>query len=322
MKSMIGVRSGVSLSLALGAAALLGGCAWEANGADDLGGGATTDVGSDGPTAEAIGEISQALDSNWASGPYSWSQGQAAVPLRSVNTHHCVLTRAAGDFEGGGERVRVYTSGTTWYLGGQSQQEGVSGKAYCFNKNAFLANGSGRWSSDELWISASSNYSAGGWWGDAATMISGIGGRLENGAGMYVAQSSGAFTPSRLHVVSDGDPVRAFAHALLVGTQSSGRLVKFWGSEWSVSSRESSCSLNGRGDNEVQMAPVNDAMCYFSSVGVGDRGDFNGGGESVEIYPKVSSNNIEYWYLRAKSYYCDYHGDIQASARCMRRDQR
>jgi hypothetical protein len=43
----------------------------------------------------------------------------------------CFLTRVTGHFEGGGEVVPAFTSGGSWYLGGQSHQQEVAAGAQC-----------------------------------------------------------------------------------------------------------------------------------------------------------------------------------------------
>jgi hypothetical protein len=55
-----------------------------------------------------------------------WSQGQPPVRLIRVEEGFCALTQVTGSFQGGGESVRVYVGDDGyWYLGGDSQQEGV-----------------------------------------------------------------------------------------------------------------------------------------------------------------------------------------------------
>lgn len=70
----------------------------------------------------------------WISGEYTWRQGQAAVRMGPANTTIPVLTWVQGKFEGGGEYVRIYSSGGYWYLGGGSRQSAVTAKARCFGK--------------------------------------------------------------------------------------------------------------------------------------------------------------------------------------------
>jgi hypothetical protein len=51
--------------------------------------------------------------------------------MESASLWACGLTRMSGDFEGGGERVSASRSGGWWYLGGNSDQSGVSTASYC-----------------------------------------------------------------------------------------------------------------------------------------------------------------------------------------------
>lgn len=70
---------------------------------------------------------------SWYSGAYSWSQGAHSVYMGSQSSRACFLTRVTGRFEGGGESVRVFLSGSSWYLGGNSRQRGVGGSARCMD---------------------------------------------------------------------------------------------------------------------------------------------------------------------------------------------
>jgi hypothetical protein len=64
---------------------------------------------------------------------YWWEQGEPPVSMGSVHGRVCFLTRLRGDFEGGGEYVRAFASGGSWYLGGGSQQSGVEAAARCLS---------------------------------------------------------------------------------------------------------------------------------------------------------------------------------------------
>ena len=271
-----------------------------------------------------------AQDPAWATGPYAWSQGKAFKQMESTQTHVCILTKVTGDFDGGGEEVKVFQASGYWYLGGKSQQTGVGGQAYCFAKDKFLANGPLRINSDDgIWkmAKAGSNcFSAQGdaWWGDATTMLSGISGELrKSGDKAVIKLSSGPFTPSILRVDtckednSSNGYLKAYAHSFFAGTGSSGKLAKYWGSEY-VADSGKKC-VDGLGDYEVPMAPVNDAMCHFTWIGGGD--NWSGGAEYVRIYPKYDGN-IERWFLRAHAGGCGNDHRTVAHAFCYKRDQR
>lgn len=314
MNMDMGLRVTVVASLL--SAVALGGCAVD-TGEEGVGGAGNVAQG-----GENVDTTQEALDPAWATGPYNWSQGQSSIQLKPISTHHCVLTKIGGDFDGGGELAYLYQSGDYWRLGGTSAQSGVKASAYCFATSKFLANGSARWSSETISVSSSgTSNSTDAWWGDAATMLSGFSGKmLGSQRYVYIAQSTGAFTPSKVHVHTDGTYLKAFAHSFFAGEPESGKRVLVTG-EYSINSNEgTSCSLGGSGDNEVAMQPVDDYMCYFTSIGGG--GDWDGGQEYVEIYPKVVSGGIERWHLRAHSGYCDHTRETRAKARCMKRDQR
>jgi hypothetical protein len=56
-----------------------------------------------------------------------WQQGDAPIRLIRKEEGFCALTLVTGHFEGAGEMVRVYVADDGyWYLGGDSQQEGVA----------------------------------------------------------------------------------------------------------------------------------------------------------------------------------------------------
>lgn len=63
--------------------------------------------------------------------PITWNQGQGPIPLLSTGSGVCYLSRMSGKFEGGGERIKVENYYSFWQLGGNSNQGGVSGSAYC-----------------------------------------------------------------------------------------------------------------------------------------------------------------------------------------------
>lgn len=66
-----------------------------------------------------------------ATGVFSWNQGWNAVGTGSTSDRVCFLTRMRGLFEGKGEMIRTFISGSSWYLGGQSQQVDVAAASYC-----------------------------------------------------------------------------------------------------------------------------------------------------------------------------------------------
>lgn len=59
----------------------------------------------------------------------TWSQGEPPIQLIKQNEGFCFLTGVTGHFQGAGESVRVWIDKDGyWYLGGASQQQGISGQ--------------------------------------------------------------------------------------------------------------------------------------------------------------------------------------------------
>jgi hypothetical protein len=269
-----------------------------------------------------VGEIEQAIDTGWTSGPYTWWQGQSSKLLKPVATHVCVLSKVSGRFAGGSEGVWVRAYNGYWYLGGRSDEAGVNGEAWCFTKNGFLASGTARWVSGEFQVATETtsctSAAAWTWWGDAATILTGVSGRLAGyGEKLFVVQSADPFTSSSLNIQSCQKPVYAWAHSFFAGAPSSGVPARFYGPEYTA---DTAWAASGTKYHEVIMAPTGDAMCYLTYIA----GDFDGSGEWARIYPVVSAG-IERWALRVKGEpYQSGSGPtpIRAKARCMRRDQR
>ena len=272
--------------------------------------------GGPGVADEPVAQVAEALDSSWATGPFTWDQGHSDVRMMSATTHVCVLTTVRGEFDGGGEWIRSEVlSDNYWYLRGDSQASGVRAQAFCFDKSKFLANGDARWISDAFYASDNTSGCNGGWtntwWGDAATFLSGVQGEFDgSGERGAITQSTTPFSSSALRAESCAGWLRASGHSFFAGTPHSGQTAKFWGGERTVSV--------SKGTDEVQLAPTGDAMCYLTRV----EGYFNGSGEHVVIYPKYV-NGLEYWYLKATHSTTDAVGQwVSGRARCYRRDQR
>lgn len=273
-----------------------------------------------------VGTTEQSIDGNWAVGPYWNSTPGTAVVLMPVSTHHCVLSRVGGLFAGTGEDVHVEQSGANWVLRVSSAQPGTGqhGEAYCYNKSAFLANGTARWSSGTsfTWNGAGSGCAQRQldlWWGDAASIVQGMIGNFRGG-GEWVSiyQSPYGFTPSSVTSQGCSGWVGGYAGSLFVGTPSSGVPAKFWGGEFHVSTEGLIVPTR---EGEVAMAPTNEAMCYLTRVA----GRFDGGGEYIAVYPKRDASGIERWHLITRAGAKTGSNQIKplyASARCLRRDQR
>jgi hypothetical protein len=262
------------------------------------------------------------LATGWGDGPFSWHQGQGPKTIATESDSVCVLTEVQGKFRGGGEYVRVEVgSDGYWRLEGHSMQEGVAATAYCFAKSAFLANGSARWVSPEFVVndktSGCNGNSVQTWWGDAATMLSGVSGEFRGGGERaYINQSPTAFTGSAVFAEACQDYLQARAYSFFAGQPQSGQVAKFWEGEYNVH-----FNANEQVDNlarEVKMAPFGDEMCYLTHVS----GQFDGGAERVFIYHKPSGG-VEHWFLRVETGWGNNGTKfVNGKARCYKRDQR
>jgi hypothetical protein len=247
----------------------------------------------------------------WISGPFfTWVVGSDVIrarPLELASTDVCVLTRVSGKFVGGGESARVVVLGDRWFLEVRSsQEEAVSGIAYCFRKRGFLANGPQRRTS--TLFEAREGHAVSTLNGDHATFVAGVNGHLRGGGEhTRIVQSPVACKPSELRVGSASGYLKSWAYAFFAGTSGSGLPAKFF--------QENEFSLNhvsGLFPKSVDMAPIDDAMCYFTRL----QGQFDGGGEWAEIFADLDSKR---WRLQAKA---GGDAEVFAAARCYKRDQR
>ena len=93
------------------------------------------DDGMTAPAAESDGlKASFAATAAPVSQEYSWSQGLPPTAMGSTYQRACFIVFIGGKFETEGDSVRIYKSGTTWYLGGTAayQADGVRVKARCY----------------------------------------------------------------------------------------------------------------------------------------------------------------------------------------------
>jgi hypothetical protein len=67
------------------------------------------------------------------SGETNWAQGDAPATLAPLAQHACVMRLIVGSFLGGGERVSVDASATSWVLSGSSGQQGVAVRSSCMS---------------------------------------------------------------------------------------------------------------------------------------------------------------------------------------------
>lgn len=253
---------------------------------------------------------------------FMWSQGQPVTSLPPAPANFCYLTNVSGKFRGYGERVRLRVMNGKWELGGASQQIDVTAWARCFARSEIkAAPGAVRWASEE--ISATADNPGSGcvnttprnaWWGDAVTVLTMVTGAFKGlGERVTIAQSGDAFGPSTLLLNSCQKQLGAGVYSFFVGKPSSGKTARFIGPN-GVGTAAQAGEYQSVPNQNVMMAPLTEAFCYFTSVS----GTFNGGGERVTIVPAQDANGVNRWQLQAR------HASGQgtdACARCYARNQ-
>ena len=284
--------------------------------------------------AEPVASSAQPLIGGWASGPYTWTQGEGARKMDSVAASVCVLTRVTGKFEGTGEAVRVTNDGQDWYLTGFSQQRDVAGEAHCFPRNKFRGHDDNTRISSEYElhsyfrrrdhdcpseISKKEMYAA-----DAFGFLNGLQGGFNGGAEYALVQqarSSNELSFMETHSCVEGDELLSFAYNLRIGSRTA-RLAKFLNSfdeMGDVNDIDVPEFIVGSGWVGAQsmniMARTSNAMCAFTRI----QGEFSGAGEYAQIRAELVAG-VERWVLRAKKG-ADSHY-LRAHARCFARDQR
>ena len=253
---------------------------------------------------------------------FFWNQGQPTRTLVAASTNYCYLTHVGGKFRGFGERVRLRVMNGMWELGGASQQIDVSAWARCFARTEITSiPGAVRWSSEE--ISATAEKSGNGcvntnprdaWWGDAVTVMTLVTGAMRgNGERLTIRQSGDPFGPSQLILYSCQEQLGMGAYSFFVGKPQSGHKARFVG-PGGIGTAGQAGDYASVANQNVLMAPVSKAFCYFTEVG----GAWNGGGENVTILPAQDANGVNRWMLQAR--HASGTG-VFARARCYARDQ-
>jgi hypothetical protein len=306
----------------IGLFTLLTGCALQT--------GETTTNGEEENVASASTE--QALLGGWATGPFTWSQGQPPMVLESTGTHVCMLSRMSGHYAGTGEAVDVTTTadGNNWVLTGFSQQSGVSGEAICFPKSGFFSNSQARVFSRETVASSFSRgsgisqNSGGGCQTDQEGLaqgsdfgfIEGIQGEMA-GSGEYgsVLQAPSGTTITFLRdEICTGGSHFTFGRFLRVmmptATPAPAKWLNTLGIRGDFNAIPEFSIGGNRASDAVKMAPSALAMCAFTGI----QGKFAGGGESVQIREEGSN-----WVMRTTK--GSASNFVAASARCFARFQ-
>jgi hypothetical protein len=286
------------------------GCAFEAGEGDIEG------SGPQNAAIEDLGSSSEALLGGWATGPFTWSQGDSERVLEKVSTHVCALTRMSGKFRGGAEWVHVGADDANerWVIKGGSAQSGVTAEATCFPRSGFAgtkaSTGIGGFSTS-LWTMpgyCSSNTVETGL-GDTFVFLQGLKGQLAGGGEFgAIEQSLSPNVRSVLRVQTCAKNISAEALSFRVG--GTGRLATFMNAAGQLGDVYEISEFEAEGNQAVTMAPTRKAMCGFTRI----QGKFMGGGEVAQIRDENGS-----WVLRtAQGGGSDY---VRAHARCFARDQ-
>jgi hypothetical protein len=268
---------------------------------------------------EEVGSSSAALLAGWATGPFTWVQGEPVRRMEKLDTHVCVLTGMAGKFRGTGEWVHVTDDGTHWTVGGGSLQSGVAADATCFRRSDFTANGSARAIGD--YVKSAKARDVPGCLAfkdvpetalsDTFVFLQGIQGQLA-GAGewAFVEQSLSTATRTRLLVNTcvRGQSLIAYALSYRVGNMN--RLATFMNTKGGRGDVYDVPEFEAVGTQEVRMAPADKAMCGLTRI----QGEFMGAGESISIRVRDG-----FWTLRTQQAGASEY--VRAHARCFARRQ-
>ena len=278
-------------------------------------------------TILATASIATPLMASAFKGPYVWNQGDPPRRLEPVSRYVCVLTGVSGHFQGGGEKVllRAQEGGEDphWILEGASQQKGVRATAVCYSKGAFLTEGTDRAHSTSIGRAVpgsgcrTANVPVA--FPNAASYISGMSGNFAGG-GEMITINHRPHLISILNVSSCQPFLAGFAQYFRAGSRDTTRRGFFWGpnnTRAAVHVAGEYAAASSQGPAMVRMAPVENAMCYFTRLG----GKFRGGGEAAEIVPESNSLGMKVWTLRVRSLQAQPHG-VFASARCYSLNQR
>jgi hypothetical protein len=217
-------------------------------------------------------------------GVFSWNQGSNALGTGSTSDRVCFLTRMRGLFEGHGEMIRTFISGSSWYLGGQSQQKDVAASSYCALTTAGSYTGEYSWHQNNSYptimrptINTDGTKNV--------CFLTRITGRFMGwGEWLRIYESGGYWY---LHGGSQQKDVAASARCVKLPTGASYSGEYTW----------------HQGQIPTYMGSTTNRACALTSVA----GKFRGWGEMVEIIPSGGS-----WYLQGTS----QQQDVQAQSRC------
>jgi len=283
-----------------------------------------------GETVETdVASAGQAIIGGWAS-VFHWDQGQPPLRLEPSNSHVCALTAIGGHFAGTGESVRVTVNGSNWELNGSSAQSGVFGEATCFPLAKFGGSGLHFFSNETVADAWSRGKAAGQDKGGGCQQAQnnvGLGsdfGFIEGMQGEMAGGGEASFaipSPSVNTINILRSQICTTGHHLTFGrwlrvSPYQGFLAKFMDAKGNVNDldgiREFSLTHNGSGvfADSVTMAPIDRAMCAFTSIS----GKFFGDRELA----RISSNGTNWVLTIAQGRGSNF---MSVGARCFARFQ-
>ncbi|HRI66061.1 MAG TPA: hypothetical protein PK156_17560 [Polyangium sp.] len=224
-------------------------------------------------------------DALWAQGRFDWYQGWNAVRTGETNKLVCFLARMQGKFEGWGESVYTFTSGSDWYLGGRSQQADVAGASFCAETLGNPYTGEYWWEQGygNSWTSMVPTTNANGT--RNVCFLTRVQGRFYGtGEWVEVLEMNGWWY---LRGASQQTAVGAGARCVTLPAGSNYSAEYSWEQGWLP----------------TVMGTTTNRSCGLTYV----RGNFRGGGERVEIVRTGGT-----WYLQGSS----YQNGVRAKSRC------
>ncbi len=256
-------------------------------------------------TAEAPKETEETLRlESAATSPYtdvSWHKYYGYTSLISPSQGFCYLAGVQGNLTNGADQISVFMSPwTDEYLLHGSNAQGA--KAICVNWSALKINYNAfepvRWLSDEFQSveDCGSNYTN-TWFGDAVTYLTGVGGNLAAGGGVFAIQSRQGNAPSQLLASKNcgsGD-IYVRGRSMFFGRPHNNDMPQFWGprAQGKTYSLAGYYVAQSNYQSYVEMAPTDKAFCYLTGV----YGNFKDMSDSVYIFRGTNLSGKETWRL-------------------------
>jgi hypothetical protein len=253
--------------------------------------------------------------------PYYYSvTGNHSVSLPSRNSYVCALHKLQGIMEIYGlTRVRYFDDGTQ-AIGNLDGNAAFSSTAACVPKNKFFNNSANPISKvfdTKFWFVENGSTWYPEEWGNAAAMLTGIGGPFRGlGDRAWVWQEPNN-TPNWVDIASDGAGYITGYSTVFWFNESAGpqKGIKFIGPGGTGSAALAGEYFVGQGaigSQSVSMAKASESLCYLTGV----NGDLSSHADRVEIKVHPTTNR---YVLEVNN---SNGGALHAYARCMAFDQR